>query len=160
MADDDIKEGRHRCENIITKSMIYDTEKHAIIVPRMAQMDGDNTKIVRIFFGTRADLAPYPMTYLWDCECCHAPTYSAAEPPPDQRLVCNVCVSQLSAMAEQSPNTRVGWGITDEGWDIIDDMAEEKQRPVEVVFNRVMEWQLRRPIRGELYRKPEKKKKK
>jgi hypothetical protein len=123
-------------------------------------MEGNTTNVVRLFFSTRADLAPSPMTYLWDCECCHAPTYSEVSPPPDQRLVCNVCASQLSAMAEQASKTRVGWGMTDEGWDIIDDIAEEKQRPVEEVFNRVMEWRLGRPIKGELYRKSEKQVKK
>jgi hypothetical protein len=63
-------------------------------------------------------------------------------------------------MAEKAPKTRVGWNITDEGWDTVHDIAEEKQRPVEEVFNRVMEWRLGRPIKGELYRKSEKQVKK
>jgi hypothetical protein len=126
----------------------------------MASTDGNNTRVVRIFFGTRADLAPYPLTYVWNCESCHAPTYSEAYPPPDQKLVCNVCAAQISAMAEKAPKTRVGWNITDEGWDTVHDIAEEKQRPVEEVFNRVMEWRLGRPIKGELYRKSEKQVKK
>ena len=140
--------------------MVYDTGKRVIIVPRMALMKGNTTNVIRIFFGTRADLAPQPMTHVWDCQSCQAPTYSAAAPPPDQKLVCNVCVAQISEMAEKSPNTRVGWNITDEGWDIVHDLAEEKQRPVEDVFKDVMEWQVRRPITGELYRKPEKQVKK
>jgi hypothetical protein len=116
-----------------------------------------NTRVVRLFFGPRADLAPSPMTYVWPCEECQSPTYSAAEPPSDHKLVCNVCVSQIAAKAEKAPKTRVGWTITDQGWDIISDMAEAKQRPVEDVFHDAMEWQVRRPITGEIYRKPEKK---
>jgi hypothetical protein len=114
-------------------------------------------RVVPIFFGTRADLAPYPLAFVWACECCEAPTYSAAEPPPDHKLVCNVCVSRMTAQAEQDPKTRVAWNITDEGWDSIGEIAEKKQRPVEEVFHHVLEWQLRRPITGEIYRKPEKK---
>ena len=123
-------------------------------------MEGNNTNIVRIFFGTRADLAASPMTYVWQCERCQAPTYSEASPPPDHTLVCNVCVAQISANAEKAPNTRVGWNITEEGWDIVNDIVAEKQRSVEDVFKDVMEWQVRRPIKGEIYRKPEKKAKK
>ena len=122
-------------------------------------MEGNNTNVVRIFFGTRADLAASPMTYVWPCENCQSPTYSEASPPPNHKLVCNVCVAQMSAMAEKTPKMRVGWNITDEGWDIVDDIAAEKQRPVEDVFKDVMEWQVRRPIKGEIYRKPEKKSK-
>ncbi len=120
-------------------------------------MEGNNTNIVRIFFGTRADLADSPMTYMWPCESCQAPTYSEASPPPHHTLFCNVCVAQISAMAEKAPQTRIGWNITDEGWDIVHNLAEEKQRPVEDVFRDVMEWQVRRPIKGEIFRKPEKK---
>jgi hypothetical protein len=120
-------------------------------------MEGNNTNVVRIFFGTRADLAAAPMTYVWQCESCQSPTYSEASPPPDHTLVCNVCVAQMSAMAEKAPKTRIGWNITDQGWDIVNDIAAEKQRPVEDVFKDVMEWQVRRPITGEIYRKPEKK---
>jgi hypothetical protein len=97
----------------------------------------------------------YP--YVWPCESCQAPTYSEASPPPNHKLICNVCVAQISAMAEKTPKMRVGWNITDEGWDIVDDIAAEKQRPVEDAFKDVMEWQVRRPITGEIYRKPEKK---
>jgi hypothetical protein len=99
------------------------------------------------------------MTYLWDCQRCHAPTYSAAEPPSDHTLVCNVCVSAISEQAEKDPNMRVGWNITDKGWDLLGAMAEEKKRPVEEVFKDAMEWQVRRPIKGEIYRTPEKKSK-
>jgi hypothetical protein len=126
----------------------------------MAETSGNNVRVVKLFMGTRADLAPHPLAYIWLCECCKAETYSEASPPSEQRLVCNVCAAQLSAMAEQASKTRVGWGMTDEGWDIIDDIAEEKQRPVEEVFKHALEWQLRRPIKGEIYRKPVQKVKK
>ncbi len=116
-----------------------------------------DTRVVRIFFGTRADLAASPMTYVWQCESCQSPTYSEASPPPNHKLVCNVCVSQIAAKAEKEPKNHVGWNITDQGWDIFSDMAEAKQRPVEDVFHDVMEWQVRRPITGEIYRKSEKK---
>jgi hypothetical protein len=115
------------------------------------------TRVMPIFFGTRADLAPYPMTYVWACESCTEPTYSVAEPPLNHTIVCNVCVSRISSQAEKAPKTRVAWNITDEGWDILGEMAEERKRPVEEVFKHAMEWQLRRPITGEIYRKPEKK---
>jgi hypothetical protein len=114
-------------------------------------------RVVPIFFGTRADLAPRPMTYVWNCESCQAPTYSEAKPPPNHTLVCNVCVSRISAQAEKAPKTRVGWNTTDEGWDLLGAMAEEKKRPVEEVFRHAIEWQVRRRVTGEIYRKPEKK---
>jgi hypothetical protein len=123
----------------------------------MTPPDEKERRVVRIFFGTRADLASAPMTYVWDCQRCHAPTYSAAEPPPQHTLLCNVCVSLLSEQAEKAPKTRMGWNTTDEGWDLLREMAEEKKRPVEEVFRHAIEWQVRRSIKGEIYRKPEKK---
>jgi hypothetical protein len=117
-------------------------------------------RLVRIFFGTRADLATHPMTYVWNCESYKEPTYSEAEPPPNLSLVCNVCVSRISAQAEKAPNTRVGWNTTDEGWDRLGAIAEKKQRPIAEVLKDALEWQLRRPITGEIYRKPPKKGKK
>jgi hypothetical protein len=126
----------------------------------MTPPDEKVMNVVRIFFGTRADLAPYPMTYMWACESCKEPTYSAAEPPPHHTLVCNVCVSQISAQAEKAPKTHVGWNTTDEGWELLEEMAEERTRPVEEIFKHAMEWQIRRPITGEIYRKPAQKGKK
>jgi hypothetical protein len=123
----------------------------------MAQTEGNKVRVVAMFMGTRADLAPYPLTYVWRCECCQAPTYSEAYPPPDQRRVCHVCASQLTAMAEQDSSTHVAWRMTDEGEDILRDIAEEKQRPVEEVYNRFLEWKLGRPVKVTLYRKPEQK---
>src|ERR671914_2109466 len=117
-------------------------------------MEGNNTNVVRIFFGTRADLSASPMTYVWQCESCQSPTYSEASPPPDHTRVCNVCVAQMSAMAEKTPKMRVGWNITDEGWDIVDDIAAEKQRPVEDVFKDVMEWQGRPELSRGTLREP------
>jgi hypothetical protein len=130
------------------------------IIALMTPPDEKAMKVVRIFFGTRADLAPAPMTYLWDCQRCHAPTYSAAEPPPQHTLVCNVCVSRISEQAEQDPHMHTGWNTTDEGWDRLGAMAQERKRPIEEMFKHAMEWQVRRPITGAIYRKPEQKPKK
>ena len=88
--------------------------------------------------GTRADLAPYPLAFVWDCECCKAPTYSAAKPPPDASIICNVCASQMTALAEQDPQTHVAWNMTDEGEEAVRAIAEEKQRPVAEVFSRFL----------------------
>jgi hypothetical protein len=63
-------------------------------------------------------------------------------------------------MAEQNDSTHVAWRMTDEGEDILRDIAEEKGRPVEEVYNRFLEWKLGRPLKVTLYRKPEKKVKK
>jgi hypothetical protein len=123
-------------------------------------MEENYKKVVRVFFGTRADLASAPMTYLWDCQRCHSPTYSAAKPPPQHALVCNVCVSRMSEQAEQDPTMHMGWNTTDEGWGLFGAMAEERKRPVEEIFKNAMGWQVRRPIKGEIYRKPEQKSKK
>ena len=123
----------------------------------MAPKPRNHVRVVALFMGTRADLAPHPLPFVWACECCNAATYSAAEPPPEQRLVCHVCASQLTAMAEQDPKTHVAWRMTEEGEDILSDIAEEKQRPVEEVYHRFLEWQLGRPLKVTLYRKPEKK---
>jgi hypothetical protein len=114
-------------------------------------------RVMRLFFGTRADLAPHVMTYVWNCECCHEPTFSEAKPPTDQHRVCHICASQLTKLMEKQSNTRTVWNITEEGWDSIGELATEKQRPVEDVFKDVMEWQVRRPIKGEIFRRPEKK---
>ena len=121
-------------------------------------MEENYSKVVRIFFGTRADLAPYPLAFLWDCQRCHAPTYSAAEPPPDQMPVCNICASELSAIGEQNPTMDVTLDLTAEGKDIVRDIALKKQRPVEEVFNRVIEWKLGRPVKATIYDKSLKKK--
>jgi hypothetical protein len=68
-------------------------------------------------------------------------------------LYCEPSVQLVRA----ATTTRVGWNITDEGWNKLGEMAEEKKRPVEEVFRHAMEWQVRRPIKGEIYRKPEEK---
>jgi hypothetical protein len=65
----------------------------------------------------------------------------------------------MSEQAEKDPNMHIGWNTTDEGWDSLGAMAEERKRPVEEIFKHAMEWQVRRPIKGEIYRKPEKKSK-
>jgi hypothetical protein len=96
----------------------------------MVRMEKNYRKVVRIFFGTRADLAPYPLAFLWDCQRCHAPTYSAAEPPPDQMPVCNICAFELSAAAQQNPTMDVSLDLTAEGKDIVRDIAAKNQRPV------------------------------
>jgi hypothetical protein len=51
----------------------------------------------------------------------------------------------------------MAWRMTAEGEDLLSDIAEEKQRPVEEVYHRFLEWQLGRPLKVTLYRKPEKK---
>jgi hypothetical protein len=147
----------HRCGNSTTKPAVYDLVKRARISPTMAPKPRNHVRVVALFMGTRPDLAPHPLPFVWACECCNAATYSAAEPPPEQRLVCHVCASQLTAMAEQDPKTHVAWRMTEEGEDILSDIAEEKQRPVEEVYHRFLEWQLGRPLKVTLYRKPEKK---
>jgi hypothetical protein len=116
--------------------------------------------IVRMFMGTRADLAPQPVprsVFTWDCEKCQAKTYSIAEPPRDSTRICNVCAAQLSAQAEQDSSTQVMWGMTNELEDSVKKIAGEKKRPVEEVFNRFLEWKLRRPINSTPDPKSEKK---
>ncbi|MDQ3829274.1 MAG: hypothetical protein M3361_08190 [Candidatus Tectomicrobia bacterium] len=113
-----------------------------------------------MFMGTRADLAPHPLSvavFRWSCAKCQAQTYSIAKPPPDATLVCNVCVSQMTEQAEHDQSTQVMWGMTKELGDGVQAIVEEKGRPVEEVFNRFIEWKLGRPTRTVLYRKPEKK---
>jgi hypothetical protein len=156
-----IREGRHRSENIITKSIIYDKPKRAIIFPTMALMEENNVKVTPMFMGTRADLAPNPLprpVFAWDCAKCHAKTYSVAEPPPDAIPVCNMCASQITEQAEQDASTKVMWGMTNELEDNVRNIAEEKQRPEGEVFNRFLEWKLRRPIKVSPYTTSEKKK--
>jgi hypothetical protein len=50
------------------------------------------------------------------------------------------------------------WGMTNELNDSVRNIADEKSRPVEEVFNRFLEWKLGRPMKATIYDKPEKKK--
>jgi hypothetical protein len=72
--------------------------------------------------------------------------------------VCNVCTSELSAMSEQNPTMDIALDLTEQGKDIVRDIAQKKQRPVEEVFNRVFEWKLGRPVKATIYDKSMKKK--
>ncbi len=98
--------------------------------------------------GTRADHAPHPLpmpVFVWKCEKCKAKTYSVAKPPPDTTIVCNVCVSQITAKAQQDPATQVAWNRTEELQKSVEDIADKKGLPAGEVFNRFLEWKLGRP---------------
>ncbi len=134
--------------------------KHAIILPTMAPPTGNQTRVIRMFMGTRADLAPNPLplpVYEWDCEKCQAKTYSVAEPPHDAKLICNVCASEMTAQAEREPSTQVMWGMTNELEDSVRHIADEKKRSEGEVFNRFLEWKLGRPMKVKPFNKSEKK---
>jgi hypothetical protein len=118
-------------------------------------------RVTRMFMGTRADLAPQPLpmpVFEWPCAKCKAKTYSVAEPPGNSTLICNVCAAEMTAQAEQDSSTKVMWGMTNELNDSVRNIADEKSRPVEEVFNRFLEWKLGRPMKATIYDKPEKKK--
>ena len=122
-----------------------------------------NARVTRMFMGTRADLAPQPLpmpVFAWSCAKCEAETYSVGEPPSDAILVCNICASKITAQAEQDSSTKVMWGMTNDLEDSVRNIAEDKSRPVEEVFNRFLEWKLGRPTKSNLYTKPEKQGKK
>ena len=126
----------------------------------MTPPTGNQARVIRMFMGTRADLAPNPLllpVYEWDCEKCQAKTYSVAEPPHDAELICNVCASEITAQAEREPSTQVMWGMTNQLEDSVRKIADEKTRPTEEVFNRFLEWKLGRPTRANLYNKSAKK---
>jgi hypothetical protein len=119
-----------------------------IIMP-MTPPDEHDVKVVRMFMGTRADLVPQPVplsAFEWECQKCQAKTYSIAEPPSGSTCICNACASQLTAQVDQDSSTLVRWGMTNELEDSVRKIAGEKKRPVEEVFNRFLEWKLRKPM--------------
>jgi hypothetical protein len=130
------------------------------IMRPMTDQQEHNTRVVQMFMGTRADHAPHPLPYpvfAWQCEQCKAKTYSVAKPPPDHTLVCNVCVSEMTAKAEQDASTHFMWNMTDELEDSVRSIAGEQKRPAEEVFNHFLDWKLGRPTKAVLSTKPEKK---
>jgi len=109
--------------------------------------------IIKLVMGTREDHVPQPIRvpfYIWLCARCNAKTYTESMYPSDMTIICNVCAGELAAQAEQGSSTDVIIQPSDELNHSMERISDEKGVPVWGVFDRFLEWKLRRPIQSSL----------
>jgi hypothetical protein len=126
----------------------------------MKQPTGIDWKHVTFVTGQRADRLPAtlpPQLFKRLCGNCEADTYTEVEYPLDVPLLCNVCAATVTAEAEDDPQTLILYDLPDEVIARLTALARERGVPPEVEIKNFLEWKLGRPIKGELYRKPEQK---
>ncbi len=110
--------------------------------------------------GQRADRLPPtlpPQLFKRPCGNCEAETYTEIAYPRDVPLLCHVCAATVAAAAEDDPETLVLYDLPDEVIARLTLLARERGVPPEIEIKNFLEWKLGRPIKGTLYRKPEKK---
>jgi hypothetical protein len=121
---------------------------------------GIDWKHVTFVTGQRADRLPAtlpPQLFKRACGNCDAETYTEIEYPADMPLLCNVCAASVAAEAEDDPQTLVLYDLPAEVKARLTALAHQRGVPPEVEIKNFLEWKLGRPIKGALYRNPEKK---
>jgi hypothetical protein len=103
----------------------------------MAQGKGIDWKNVKFVMGTHADHLPDPLpqpVFIRQCEKCGTDTYTETEYPLDVPIVCNVCVSQITAPIEQDSDTLLLYDLPNDVKARLTEIAQQNGLPPEQVF--------------------------